>query len=341
MTEREKQIYKSGRKNPNGYKKTAFIFKIKYNKKILAIVILTLIFCIFINIILGFNLISLNDLYCKLGVIDGIEKQDSDFAVYYLDVGQSDCSIIICEDKVMMIDTGTKSRNIKIRESLLALGIDKIDYLVITHPHDDHMGNAADIIKKYSVENIIMPKIAKENQVNTLTYNDLINSIAKYNVNPLTVNAGDKINFESANIDFLTPFKQNDNLNNMSIVLKVNYGETSFLFQGDAEESIENQLLNRDIDISADVIKVGHHGSNTSSVDKYLSKVNPSVAVVSCGADNTFKHPNKQTIDTLEERDVQTYITAYDGNIIITSDGKYIDVICQNKMYKIYKKLLH
>ena len=230
-----------------------------------------------------------------------------------------------------MIDTGTKSRNIKIRESLLALGIDEIDYLVITHPHDDHMGNAADIIKKYSVENIIMPKIAKENQVNTLTYNDLINSIVKYNVNPLTVNAGDKINFESANIDFLTPFKQNDNLNNMSIVLKVNYGETSFLFQGDAEESIENQLLSRDIDISADIIKVGHHGSNTSTIDKYLDRVNPSIAVVSCGADNTFKHPNKQTIDTLEERDVQTYITAYDGNITITSDGKYIDVICQNK----------
>lgn len=331
MTEREKQIYKSGRKNPDGYKKTPFIFNIKYNKKILVTIVLIVIFCISINIILGFNLVSLNDLYCKLGVIDGIEKQDSDFTVYYLDVGQSDCSIVICDNKVMMIDSGSKSSYIKIRGALLALGIDKIDYLVVTHPHDDHMGNAADIIKKYNVENIIMPKIASENQVDTLTYSDLISSIANHDVNPMTVNVGDKISFGRANIDFFAPFEQNDNLNNMSIVLKVNFGETSFLFQGDAENSIEKQLLSSDMDVSADVIKVGHHGSNTSSSEKYLDVVNPSIAVVSCGADNSFKHPNKQTIDLLEKQDVNTYVTAYNGNITITSDGKSVDVICENK----------
>ena len=331
MTEREKQIYKSGRKNPNGYKNTPFIFTIKYNKKILAITILIFLICIAINFIIGFNLVPKSDFYVKLGIIDGIEKQDSDFAVYFLDVGQSDCSIVVCDDKVMMIDTGTKSRNIKIRAALLALEIDKIDYLIVTHPHDDHMGNAADIIKRYNVENIIMPKIATDNQVNTLTFNHLINSIAKYEVNPMTVNFGDRISIGCAKIDFLAPFEQNDNLNNMSIVLKVSFGDTSFLFQGDAEDTIEKKLLSSDTDISADVIKVGHHGSNTSTGDEYLDRVNPSIAVVSCGADNTYKHPNKQTIDILENEDIKTYITAYDGNIVITSDGKSINVICENK----------
>ncbi len=331
MTEREKQIYKSGRKNPNGYKKTPFIFRIKYNKKILTITILIFLISIVINFIIGFNLVSQSDFYVKLGIIDGIEKQDSDFTVYYLDVGQSDCSIIVCDDKVMMIDTGTKRRNIKIRGALLALGIDQIDYLVVTHPHDDHMGNAADIIKKYNVKNIIMPKIALDNQVDTLTYNHLINSIAKHDVNPMTANSGNKMNLGSATVEFLAPFEQYDNLNNMSIVLKVSFGDTSFLFQGDAENTIEKHILSSDIDISADVIKVGHHGSNTSTSDEYLDRVNPSIAVVSCGADNTFKHPNKQTIDTLVNQDIKTYITAYNGNITITSDGKSIDVICENK----------
>ncbi len=331
MTEREKQIYKSGRKNPNGYKKIPFIFNIKNNKKILRIILFVLVFSLFVNLIHGLNLIPLNDLYVKLGIIDGIEKQDSDFAIYYLDVGQSDCSIIVCDDRVVMIDSGCKSNNITIREALCALDIEKIDYLIVTHPHDDHMANAAEIISKYQVQNIIMPKIAYENQVKTLTYSNLINAIAKYDVNPMTIKSGDTISIGGAKIVFLAPFEQNENLNNMSIVLKVCYGESTFLFQGDAEDTIENKLLNNNVDVSADVIKVGHHGSNTSSVDKYLDKVNPSIAIVSCGADNSYKHPNKQTIDALEERKIKTYITAYDGNITITSDGKNINVICENK----------
>ena len=119
MTEREKQIYKSGRKNPNGYKKTPFIITIKYNKKILISSILVFLLCIVINILIEFNFVPLSFLYSKFGIVDGVEKQDSDFAVYYLDVGQSDCSIIVCEDDVMMIDTGTKNRSIKIRGALL------------------------------------------------------------------------------------------------------------------------------------------------------------------------------------------------------------------------------
>ncbi len=331
MTKKERQLYKRGRKNPDGYKKIPTIFKIKYKKKILVTSLLILIFSIVFNIIIGLNILPVHVLYSKLGIIKGIEKQDSDFTIYYLDVGQSDCSIIICDGKVMMIDAGTKSQNVKIKSALFVLGIDKIDYLIVTHPHDDHMGNAAELIREYNVESIVMPRISKENQVDTLTFNNLINSIAKYNVNPMTASSGERINLGRATIDFIAPFEQNDNLNNMSIVLKVTFEETSFLFQGDAEETIENQIVSSNIDVSSDVIKVGHHGSNTSSTVEYLEKVNPSVAIVSCGADNTFKHPNKQTIDTLEEQHIKTYITAYNGNITVTSDGESIDVTYENK----------
>lgn len=331
MTERENQIYKSGRKNPNGYKKTPFIFNLKLNKKILRTTIIIFVLCLFINLLIGFNIISASDFYSNFGIIDDIEKSSSDFTIYYLDVGQSDCSIIVCNDEVMMIDTGTLNHNIKIRGALLALGIDEIDYLVVTHPHDDHMGNAAEIIKKYNVKNIIMPKIVDNGQIETQTYDHLINSIAKYNVNPMTAKFGYKIYLGNASIDFLAPFNQENDLNNMSIVLKVSYGDTAFLFQGDAESGVENKIINTGADISADVIKVGHHGSSTSTSEKYINNVNPSIAIVSCGADNSYKHPNKQIIDVLDNCDIETYITAYNGNIMITSDGQKIDIICENK----------
>ena len=331
MTKREKQLYKSGRKNPDGFSKTPLILRIKYNKKFLVYSVVVLLFSVVINFILLFNFLSPSELYSKLGIIDGIEKQNSDFAIYYLDVGQSDCSIITCDDKVMMIDSGTRSQDIKIRAALFILDIDKIDYLVITHPHDDHMGSAAEIIKRFNVECIIMPKISSENSVETLTYSNLIYSIAKNNVNPFTVVSGDKINLGKGVVDFLAPYEQTDDLNNMSIVLKVTYGDTSFLFQGDAEETIENKIIKSNLDVSADVIKVGHHGSNTSTNEKYLDQVNPSIAIVSCGSDNNYKHPNKQTIDILEEHNIKTYVTSYNGNIIATSDGKTVNILCENK----------
>ncbi len=331
MTKKEKQLYKSGRKNPDGYIKIPIIFRIKYNKKIVVLIVALVVFSIIINTLIYFNVFSVNTLYAKLGIINGIEKQDSNFAVYYLDVGQSDCSIVTCDDMTMMIDTGTRVRYYEIKDALFALGINKIDYLIVTHPHDDHMSNASDIIRNYSVKNIIMPKISAENNVESLIYSTLINTIAEYNVNPMTAVSGDCFDFGSSSVKVLAPIKQNKNLNNMSLVLKIQYGETSFLFQGDVEENVENELLNSGIDVSADVIKIGHHGSNTSTGERFLTRVNPLFAVISCGADNNFKHPNKQTIDTLDSNNVKTFITAYHGNITVISDGKTIDVLYENK----------
>ena len=166
MTKKEEQLYKSGRKNPNGYNiNTPIIFRIKYNKKIVSVVIFVIIFSFIYNILIFLNVFSVNDIYSKIDVMDGIERQDTNFAVYYLDVGQSDCTIIICDDMTMIIDTGSKFRNIEIKSALFTLGIKQIDYLVITHPHDDHMSNASEIIENYDVKNILMPKISADNQV--------------------------------------------------------------------------------------------------------------------------------------------------------------------------------
>ncbi len=332
MTKKERKIYKSGRKNPNGYNsKTPIILRIKYNKKVAAVVNFIIVFSVIFNILISLNAFSVNDIYSQIEIMGGMERQDADFAVYFLDVGQSDCTIITCDDMTMMIDTGSKFRNIEIKSALFTLGIKQIDYLVVTHPHDDHMSNASEIIEKFDVKNIIMPIISVNNQVNSPIYSTLINTIAKHNVNPMAVSSGDNFGFGNANVQVVAPIKQNKNLNNMSLVLKITYDETSFLFQGDVEKTVENDVLSNGIDISADVIKIGHHGSNTSSGEEYLENVDPAYAVVSCGPDNNFKHPSKQTIDTLDSKNIKTFITAYHGNIIMTSDGKNIDVLYKNK----------
>lgn len=327
MTKREKQIYKSGRKNPNGYSFSPL--NIFNNKLIPLLIIFLILFSVIFEILDKTGVVSWNRLLSVIGIVDGVERQDSDFAVYYLDVGQSDCTVIICDDEVLLIDLGTVNQIHNIRESLFSLEISEIDYMIVTHQHDDHMAGASEIMKHYTVSNIMMPKLSKINSVDSLTYQDLINNIAENNVNPVAVSSGYSFMLGSALVEVLSPLQQDENLNNMSVVLKITYGDTSFLFQGDSEKEIEKQLLNSGMNLKANVLKIGHHGSDTSSQSNYLKAVNPDYAVVSCGTDNTYGHPNSNVIDRLEDNGIKPYITSLDGNITAISDGKSITIITE------------
>lgn len=322
MTKKEKTLYKSGRKNPDGYRFNPLYL---FNNKWIPIVISVLIpFSIIFSLFDLFNITSWNRLFSTIDIVDGISPQDSNFAVYYLDVGQSDCTIIVCDDEVMMIDTGTVNQVYNIRTSLYSLEIDKIDYMVITHQHDDHMSGAAEIIEHYKVSNILMPQLSDTEVVNSQTYFNLLKKISDYSVNPVPISAGYSFNLGSSIIEVLSPSIIDDNLNNMSAVLKITYGETKFLFQGDSDSKIEKQLLKSDFDLSANVIKIGHHGSNTSSYGAFLDAVNPECAIVSCNSDNNYGHPNTYVIERLEERNIKPYITSLNGDITVVSDGKNV-----------------
>ncbi len=346
MTEKEIQIYTSGKENPNAYVFRKRIFfnlknslkKLKIRKKyIVYFYIVSFLSCV-IGALLFFNIFTTGELYSALAGSGGIERKDSNFTIYYLDVGQGDCSIIICDDVVMMIDTATVNQKNKIDNALLALDIDEIDFLVITHQHDDHMGNAEAIINKYSVKNIVMPSIGDGYDVNFNIYESLLKTISDNNVNPISASSCDSFMLGSANIDILSPTKHYNELNDMSIVLKVTYGSTSFLFQGDASKKVEQQLINDGVDVSADIIKVGHHGSNTSTTETYLSYVNPSACIISYGKGNDFHHPNPNVIDRLDNMNIDVYLTLYNGNITVVSDGNEITIYSQkNEKTKTYK----
>ncbi len=326
MQKRERNLYKNGENNKNAYK--FHILTQKERRKAFIIVILC-IFGLIITILEIFGITNWHKVSVFSGAVDGIKVADTNFAVYYLDVGQSDCSIVVCNDEVMVIDTGSYPQLVDIQEALYALEVKTINYLVVTHQHDDHMSGVERLIEHYDVENIIMPRLSEENMVESETYNRLLHAITDHNVNPLVAQNLDSFNLGGATIDILAPQKQHKELNNMSIVMKITYGETSFLFQGDAESQVEKDLLFSDYDLTADVLKLGHHGSKTASTEKYLDAVNPKFAIVSCGQGNSYGHPRVSVMEYLVERDIKYYITVDNGDITVASDGKNIEVFTQ------------
>lgn len=326
MQKKETNLYKSGKDNINAYK---FNFLTRKEKRWFSIAAVLCIFTVIVTVLEVFGVTNWHKVNVFTGAVDGIKIADTDFAVYYLDVGQSDCSVVVCDGEVMVIDTGSYPRTEKIKSVLKSLEVEVIDYLVITHQHDDHMSGAEKLIKSYTVENIIMPKLSDNNSVESDTYNRLLYAISDFNVNPIGAQSLNNFNLGSASIDVLAPNKQYNDLNNMSIVMKITYGDTSFLFQGDAESQVENSLLFLDYDLSADVLKLGHHGSKTSTTENYLDAVKPDFAVISCGQGNNYGHPRVTVMDYLIERDIDYFITFVDGDITVGSDGNTIKVETQ------------
>lgn len=236
--------------------------------------------------------------------------------VHFLDVGQADCQLIVLPTgQTMVIDVGNNDDADLICYYLDSLGIEKIDYLVGTHPHEDHIGALDVLINNYDIGNVYMP----DARADTRTYRDVIEALSANSIEPVITSAG-AVLYDDGLLKFeaVAPVKKYDDLNNASIVIRLTYKDASFLFTGDAEEESENDIKG---DISADVLSVGHHGSSTSTSDRFLSRVDPMYAVISCGIGNDYGHPHYETIDKLENDDITIYRTDRDGTLICTTKG--------------------
>ncbi len=248
-----------------------------------------------------------------------------DLKVSFLDVGQGDSIFLELPNKEsMLIDAGNPDDADYIANYIQDAGYSNIDYVVGTHPHSDHIGGLTEIIRKFDIGSIYMPKISN----NTNSFEKLLSEIISHNYEITVAKAGKKIlNDKNLNIDIIAPVESSYyELNDYSAVIKVDFGSTSFLFMGDAEKLSESQITT---DVDADVIKIGHHGSESSSSSLFLDKVSPTYAVISVGAGNTYGHPSDRTLDTLSSKNIITYRTDYDGTIVFTSDGSKITA---NKM---------
>ncbi|MGL4572321.1 MAG: ComEC/Rec2 family competence protein [Clostridium sp.] len=250
---------------------------------------------------------------------------DSNMLVHYINVGQGDAELIQVNGLNMLIDAGPGSNEKDLISYLDKLKIKKLDYVIATHPHEDHIGNMDDVINKYEIGKFYAPKVehttkAFEKMVTALKKKDLKINVIKEGTDTIDLGKDTKVSVFSPKANF----NDKKDLNNYSPIIKIQYGNNSFLFTGDAEKLEENYVLDKGYDIKADVLKLGHHGSTTSTSENFLKKVNPSIGIISCGIDNDYGHPHKETLKKLDKYKVKIYRTDKDGTITLSSDGKNI-----------------
>jgi len=248
------------------------------------------------------------------------DSNPSILEVIIFDVGQADCTLLKTDNYTMLIDAGNTGQDRLILNYLTEYGITTLDYLVATHPHADHIGSMTSVVNTMdTIGTVIMPNKPHT----TRTYENLITAIEEKNI-PLTIpNPGDVFQLGEANIEVLAPNSATyADLNEYSIVLRVEFGDTSFLFTGDAGTISENEQLAAEFSLKTDVLKVGHHGSRTSTIQQYLTAVAPSYAVICCGAGNTYGHPHTEVMTRLTAANTQIYRTDQHGTITFTTNGK-------------------
>ena len=243
--------------------------------------------------------------------------EGQDVVVKFFDVGQADSILVQSAGVNMLIDAGTNNMGNTVVQNLKDLGITKIDYLVGTHPHEDHIGGMDDVINNFEIGTIYMPKV----QTNTKTFEDVLDAISNKGLTITTPEVGYVFEAGNTKCEVMCAgtgtTEENSNLNLSSIVIRMVYGEESFLFMGDAEEKNESSRQWP----QTTVLKVGHHGSDTSSSESFLNQVKPEISVISVGINNTYGHPKKITLDKLNALETSIYRTDQNGTITITCDG--------------------
>ncbi len=249
-----------------------------------------------------------------------ISENSEGLAVHFIDVGQADAALVICDGESMLIDGGNADDSSRIAAYLKKQGVSHLDYIVCTHAHEDHVGGLSGALNVCTVGEVLASCYTYDSKV----YDNFV-KYANDRGSPLTVpEVGDEFYLSDTKISVLGPRYEYEEENNNSIVLRISYGKTSFLFTGDMEQTAEKDLIVSGAELSADVLKVGHHGSSSSSSYAFLREVMPEYAVVSAGAGNSYGHPHEEVLSRLRDAGVKLYRTDLQGDIVVHSDGESI-----------------
>lgn len=251
-------------------------------------------------------------------------SQDTAAEIHFIDVGQADSILILSGDFAVLIDAGTNSAGEEVLKYIKEQDVSKIDYLIGTHPHEDHIGGLDTVIEGLDIGEIIMPRHSS----NTQTYEDVLLTAQNKGLKITAAQAGNSFTAGECSFYILAPDGEYSNTNNYSVVMRMTVGNVSVLFTGDAESQSEERMLESGAQLKSDLLKIGHHGSDTSTSDQFLQAVSPKYAVISVGENNSYGHPSSQTLEKLSG--IELYRTDLMGTIIASTDGKEITFSTEN-----------
>lgn len=281
--------------------------------------------------------LEFGDTEVPAAAVNSFIDKDADLEIHYIDVGQGDCSLIKWEGAAVLIDCGERENADKVLDYLKEQGVEKLDIIIATHPHSDHIGAMGDIISGIDVERVIAPKVSSDMTPTTKTYERFLKTLQDKalkltaakpgTVYTLAGKTASSMEKQPPKLEILAPVEDYDDLNDYSVVTRLTYGSTSYLFTGDAERKAEKDILASGADVSADVLKAGHHGSSTSTSEAFLEAVSPDVCVIQCGAGNSYGHPHAEILERFEAIGAKCFRNDINGTVKIYSDGEQIFVV--------------
>ncbi len=259
--------------------------------------------------------------------LEEFSGSDGYLRVHFIDVGQGDSILIQAGEHAMLVDAGTNESGGTVTDYLHSLNLTKLDYLIGTHPHEDHIGGLDDVILSFDIGTVIMPDVSHT----TRTYEDVLDALLEKDLTVSSPQPGEVFSLGDASFTILSPSaeiaaeaQEAGDLNNLSVGIRLVYGSTAFVLCGDAESVSEEAMVQSGLPLKADVLKAGHHGSSTSTCGSFLDAVDPDYAVISCGKDNSYGHPHQETLDRLHAAGVSVFRTDEQGTVIAVSDGASI-----------------
>lgn len=263
------------------------------------------------------------------GLSQSLPLPEGELQVHFLDVGNADAALVRTGDHQMLIDAGEPTDGAAVVDYLKQQGVGALDYVVATHPDADHIGGLPEVLEAFPVGSVLMSYAKDEDTPTSYSYERLLTTLLDRDIAVIEAAPGQTYALGGASVDILGPASHFTESNNRSVVCRIAFGQRRFLMMGDAEKKAETALLETGADLSADVLKIGHHGSRSSTSEAFLKAVSPSHGVISCGTGNRYGHPHPETLDALQKAGLHIWRTDRDGTIVLTTDGRKLTVATQ------------